>query len=302
MTQVERGRPMVQLPYCRAAVLLVAVGLALSGCAVRGGGSGTTPGPDKSAISTSPSSGSAVSVSTLPSMPSSDSSDGPTSPAGVIPTSDGVADQSVSVAAQTRSTVNPTSSGPTTVQPPLGADSGSLLVQLDGRTFALTGTFTDAGGAELMTPGLDFRITFAGSTATVAGDCTLRYPKLRAVSSASKAKIDFGNAVGDTPCAVGSDPGNEPAGELFVDFEGGTLHLNTGAVGWNFQELVPTDGRTGPGPSVLPPGTTSGPAPLYGGRELSAEETQSDHNGHTGLTCGAGGPGRSDLRHDRHQY
>lgn len=240
MATIGRAHPGVRPATRRTVGLLLTLGLALSGCAVRGADSGTAPGPDASAISTSSSSGSsgsAVSVSPSASMPSPESADGPTSPAGLMPTSAGVADESVSVAAQTRPTASQVSRRPTTAPSSSVVDGAPRLEQLNGRTFALTGTFTDAGGADLMTPGLDFRITFAGSTATVAGDCTLRYPTLRVVGGAPMSKIDFGNAVGDPQCVVGSDPAGPPVGKLFVGFEGATLHLNTGAVGWNFREV-----------------------------------------------------------------
>ncbi|MEJ7651673.1 MAG: hypothetical protein WKF57_21905 [Nakamurella sp.] len=98
-------------------------------------------------------------------------------------------------------------------------------------------TFTDAGGVDLMRPGLDFRITFSGSTATVTGDCSLRYPKLRVVSGSRTAMIDLGTGIGDDPCTVGADPWSEPNGTLFVQLEGGTLDLSTGYVGWTFREV-----------------------------------------------------------------
>ena len=88
-----------------------------------------------------------------------------------------------------------------------------------------------------MKRGLEFRITFSGSTATVTGDCTLRYPKLRAVTGSRTAMIDFGTGIGDDPCTVGMDPGSEPNGTLFVQLENDTLDLSTGFVGWTFREV-----------------------------------------------------------------
>lgn len=89
-----------------------------------------------------------------------------------------------------------------------------------------------------MTPGLRFRFTFYGTTATVTGDCSLRYSHLRAVPGTGSARIEFGGlSIGPTACAVGTDPGGPPSGDLFVHREGRALYLGTGYVGWGFREV-----------------------------------------------------------------
>jgi hypothetical protein len=122
-----------------------------------------------------------------------------------------------------------------------GPDDGSALGGLTGHTFTMTGTFTDTGGANLMTKGLDFRLTFTADGAAATGDCgRLVYtavkfaPADKGLPSAGST-IRMGTPTGPN-CIVGKDPSGPPEGDLLVIRKGNTLTLSTGAVGWTFTE------------------------------------------------------------------
>lgn len=122
-----------------------------------------------------------------------------------------------------------------------GPDDGSALGTLTGHTFTMTETITDMGGANLMTKGLDFRLTFTADGAVATGDCgRLVYSAVK-LAPADKGLPSAGSTIRmGTPtgpdCTVGKDPSGPPAGDLMMIRKGNTLILSTGFVGWTFTE------------------------------------------------------------------
>lgn len=124
---------------------------------------------------------------------------------------------------------------------PVGA---ALLDRLDGHTFALVRTWTDAGAENRMAPGLTIALTFTGRTATISGDCSLTYPQVSAPDSGRQLPaLDLGTPQGG-PCTVGNDPAAPPVGEVMALLERlpatgsapvrDQLTLSTGTVMWIF--------------------------------------------------------------------
>ncbi|MEJ7651272.1 MAG: hypothetical protein WKF57_19855 [Nakamurella sp.] len=110
-------------------------------------------------------------------------------------------------------------------------ESGSIVQRLSGRTFALRSTFIDGGAQNLMSQGLEFTMSFSGATATVTGDCTLRYTVSPLENS---GRLQLGEPDGEA-CAVGENPKGPPVGDLGVSLKGSRLVLGNDTA-WIFEE------------------------------------------------------------------
>lgn len=198
-------------------------GLLLVSCVLTVVGCAATPAAEP----TSPPGPSAVASSSAPT-----STGAPASSAGsVLSSDDPTPSGGGSIHSAASSAVGPSPSDPATGrQEPVWAE-------LAGRSFRMVGTVTDAGGADLMTPGLDLTIAFGEGMATISGDCSLTYKLATSErTGSSDPRIDFGEPSGPT-CRVGQDPTGPPFGVLWIDEDHGRLSLSTGVVGWLFDEV-----------------------------------------------------------------
>jgi len=112
--------------------------------------------------------------------------------------------------------------------------------ELEGRTFALVGTYTDVSTDTPSERGLEFHITFGADSATAetllnGKSCgVIVYPKITLEPDAQKP-LKLGEPEGDW-CSIGHEPAGPPAGDLMYILDGDTLDIGTGYIGWTFQE------------------------------------------------------------------
>lgn len=124
-------------------------------------------------------------------------------------------------------------------------DRNTYLAEADnpllGKTFELTRTFTDDGGADRKHADATLRLTFGADRVTADGSCgPFTYAHVRYIADpaepASLQYVDLGKP-GVAGCVIGDDPPGPPDGKLTYGTGDDELYLSTGFVAWYFSTV-----------------------------------------------------------------